>query len=527
MDFPDTQDLRDKIALQWAVNDYFSREGGLGYFLDACVIPVSPDPRPFGMVADPWQRLLVKEKIAAANTLAGFPGQPKARTHFLSILARGHDKTGLQGRIASFLLAYSRRPINGYIIAADKDQGRILVEAMHQEAQLNPWYGQHLSFSKYEVTGPAGKFEVVPADAGSAYGFRGNVYILDEVTHWKEGIGEKIYGTIVSGTEKVRDSLVICITNAWVKGSWQEKNLIRPAFDDPDEWAVFYREGSIASWMTPDRIEKVRRLLPHMVAKRVLDNLPIDPVEEAGYLDPADVDAMADPSWVPHQSHQPGYRYVIFGDYGPTKDRTALGVEHMSPKNALEVDDLTVWEGKQFPNGRVPIVNVEQWIEDRYKRYKASAIVLDPYQMEGTIQKFLARGWPVVPFNTRGGAGNMDLAMTLRSFVMTRRLRVTPTQGFLPGAEDDTLAKEFKALVTKVMPYGWRLDHTAKMHDDRAVAIGMGATEAVKFPYVASSPQGGEVVKTKEENRPLQYEVQPVVVKNPLMGGTQPPPYNW
>jgi hypothetical protein len=510
--------LQEQIELQWAVNDYYSREGGLAFFLDACVIPVSPDPRPFGMVADQWQRELVSAKIPAVNNLAGFPDQDATHTHFLSILARGHDKTGLQGRIAAFLLCYSRRPVNGYIVAADKDQGRILVEAMQQEAQMNPWYGDKLEFSKYEVVGPAGKFEVVPADAGSAYGFRGNVYILDELTHWKEGVGEKIYGTIMSGTEKVPGSLVICITNAWVKGSWQEKLLIRPAFADPKEWRVFYREGSIASWMTPERIEKARQLLPAMVAKRVLGNLPIDPVEEAGYLDPVDVDACLDPAWVPHAAAQPGYNYVLTGDYGPTKDRTALGVLHMEPDQRLGVDELAVWQGKNSPTGRVSIEKVEEWLLDRYKKFKPRAIVLDPYQMLGTIERLLKKGLPVVEFNTRGGAGNMDLAMTLRSFVMTRRLRVTPTQGFIPGAEDDTLAKEFKALVTKVMPYGWRLDHTARMHDDRAVAIGMGATEAVKFPYVGPMKPGGEIVKTKPADRPLQYEGQPAGIKNPLVG---------
>jgi hypothetical protein len=525
---PDTEDLRGKIALQWAINDYFSREGGLSYFLDACVIDCPPEPRPFGIVADPWQRELIAEKIPAVNTLAGYPGQPPSHTHFLSILARGHDKTGLEGRIASFLLAYSRRPINGYIIAADKDQGRILVEAMHQEAMLNPWFGDKLTFSKYEVSGPAGKFEVVPADAGSAYGFRGNVYILDEVTHWKEGVGEKIYGTIMSGTEKKFGSLVVAITNAWVKGSWQDELLIKPAFADPREWRVFYREGSIASWMTPERIDKVRALLPHMVAKRVLENLPIDPVEEAGYLSPVDVDACLDPLWTPHASSQPGYSYVLFGDYGPTKDRTALGVEHMEPDQRLGVDELTVWEGKNSPTGRVSIEKVEEWLLDRYKKFKPRAIVLDPYQMLGTIERLNKRGLPVVEFNARGGAGNMDLAMTLRSFIMTHRLRVTPTQGLIPGAADDTLAKEFKALVTKVKPYGWRLDHEAKMHDDRAVGIGMGATEAIKFPYVAPSKPGGEVVKTKPTGRPLQYEAQPVEIKNPLMGKeSRPEPYGW
>lgn len=507
------------MSVQYAVNDRFARRGGLGYFLDASVIASSPDPKRFGEAADPWQREIVSAKIPAVNAVAGYAPDYTGPRSFLTILPRGHDKSSLEGRIASFLLAYSRARISGYIVAADKDQGRLIVDAMRDEAALNPWYEKYLDFSKYGVTGPAGQFEVVPADAASAFGFRGNVYILDEVTHWKPGVGQQVWDAIVSGREKRPGSLLIGIMNAWVKGSWQEEFLIRPAFADPREWHSFYRQGTLASWMTPERLEKVRRLLPRAVARRVLDNEPIDPVTEAGYLEPDDVVACVDSQYAPHTDRRPGYQYVLSVDYGATKDRCVLFRGHMSPEGVAETDEALVWEGKNFPSGRVPIADVDRWLEERIRKFKPAAIVIDPHQMEATLQRLELRGLPVVRFNTRGGYGNMDLAMALRNLIMTRRLRWGPLQGFIPGATDDTFVKELVSLVTKVMPYGWRLDHTSGKHDDRAVAVGMALTELVKFPYVPETKQGGEVIKTKAAPLPYDYKAPPApIIQNPLTG---------
>ena len=508
------------VATQYALNDKYSRERGLGYFLDAVLIASSPDPKRFGLIADRWQRELIAPKIPAVNAIAGLnPGYTGHRS-FLSILSRGHDKSSLEGRIANFLLSYARRPLQGYIVATDKDQGRLVIDAMKQEATLegNEWYGHRLKFAKYEVTGPGGKFEVVPADAASAFGFRGDVFILDEVTHWDDTTGREVYNAVVTGREKRPGSLLIGIMNAWIKGSWQESNLIRPAMGDPDEWKVFYRTGMLASWMTPERIAKARRLVPTVAAKRLFDNLPIDPVEEAGYLTQADVDQCVRVATERHTSKQTGYRYVVSVDLGLSRDRAVLVVMHLDPLGHAIIDEMLVWEGKNFPMGRVAIEKVDDWINSKIKAFKPSAIVIDPYQMEATIQKLQGRGQPVVPYRSRNGAGNMELAMTLRDFVITHRLHWRPSDGLIPGADDDTFEKELVALVTKVMPYGWRLDHASGKHDDRAVATGMALTEVVKFPYLPEVTKGGEPIKSDSTPRPYDYQPQHPLVKNPLMG---------
>lgn len=508
--------LVETIAAQGALNDAFARRYGLGTFLDAVTINSAPEPRPFGEAADPWQRELVSPKVAAVNALAGF-GAYSGPRRFLDILPRGHDKSSLEGRIVNFLLAYSRRPITGYIIAADKDQGRLIVEAAQTEAKLNDWFGPALEFGKFSISGPGGRVEVVPADAGSAFGFTGNLYVMDEVTHWKDGVGKKIYETIASGLHKVPGTVVVAIMNAWVRGSWQEELLINPAMSDPETWTTFYRTGTLASWLTPKDLAAVRKLLPRSQALRVLDNVPIDPTVEAGYLDPEDVKACVRPTSPAHAARRPGYRYVVSVDYGPTKDRTVLAVLHLDENEVVVIDRLDVWEGKNFPAGRVDIDKVEEWVADQDKAFKPDAFVFDPYEMEGTIQRWVKRGRNVVPFRSRAGQGNMDLAMTLRGLISNKRLAWAESQGYLPTADrDKTFAQELTALVTRVMSYGWRLDHTANRHDDRAVAVGMGATEALKYRY-ARPITTGEALPVKPARPPYGHPSPPGWA-NPLVG---------
>lgn len=486
------------------------------------MINAGGSPRRFGEVADPWQRELIAPKIPAINRLAGIPtgGVPyNGPTRFLDILARGHDKSSLEARIANFLAVYSRNPIDGKIVAADRDQGKIIVNSAKAEAAVNPWYADRLKFGKYEISGPGGVFEVVPADASGSFGFQSNFYVLDEVTHWSDGVGKKVYETIASGLHKVPGTVVVAIMNAWIKGGWAEELLIRKAMTDPARWVTFYREGNLASWMTPADLAEARALLPDAVAARLLDNVPIDPVVEAGYIRPADVDACEDPAIDIHHDRRTGYQYVLSVDLGLRRDRAVLFRGHMDEFRRAITDTMIAIDGSRQPDGRVSIAEVDKWLDDVIAQFKPAAVVLDPWQLEATVQRLERKGVPVIRFNSRGGYGNMDLAMGLRNMIGSRRFLWAPMHGYVPGALDDTFKKELVSLVTRVMPYGWRLDHESGKHDDRAVAAGMALTELVKFPYVAPEVKAGEPVKVPPARLPYGYETPPPeVTSNPLSG---------
>lgn len=473
-------DPRAAIRLQYALNRQYSARG-FGYFLDCCVIRPH-DPARFSAIAEPWQWEIIRPKARAIEGLSGHrtPCETEPRS-FLTVLPRGHDKSSLEGRIANWLLCFSKKPIQGYICAADKDQGALVLQAMEAEAKLNPWFGAMLTFNRNNVVGPMGTVTVVPADAGSAYGFRGNLYILDEVTHW---YNDGTYKAIVSGREKIPGTILVAITNAGILGSWQHKTLITEARSNPD-WVVFERPGQLASWMPPSRVEALARLLPKIEADRVLRNIWVDLAVASEFLDASDVDGCLEYIQTPHLRPLPGYQYTLAVDYAPYRDRTALCVVHQDWGGRIIVDRSVMLKGDPTaePKIRVQIADVEQWIDDMYKLYKPVALVFDEYQMEGTIQKQEAARRPAIRFEPRGGHGAKELAMLLRELVALHKLRIPAevNPANLEGLE--TLLEELKGITTKYTSLGYRFENgRTGTHDDRVVAITMAAREALKHP---------------------------------------------
>jgi len=438
----------------------------VGYFLDRVVINSYPEPRAFGEIAEDWQKEILRPKVAALEGMTGLRTYHGPRS-FLTVLPRGHDKSSLEGRLMSWALCYSPRKIEGYLCAADRDQAALVMRAMKDEADLNPWYRDKLDFQRNKVVGPCGQVEVVPADAASAYGFRGNLYIMDEVTHWKN---DHLWSAVVSGREKIPGSLLICISNAGLKGSWQEELLYNNAKRDPDEWILFERKGHLASWMTPDRIAKVRAAIPELIARRVLDNQWIDPAEETGYLSHSDVQACLCDAVTTVPS---GAQCVAAVDYGATNDRTALTLVYMDADGIVRIPVLDTIQGTK--DSPVSVEAVEKWIQEVHVKYKPKVIFVDPHQMEGTIQRL--RNLPIERVQFRGGAFNCDIATNLRTLIVNRRIKWHPKIGM-------DFAGELMSLVTKITPHGYRFDHTSGRHDDQAFAVAVAAIDAVKRPFI-------------------------------------------
>ncbi len=453
------------------VKDAYSRES-IRYFLDQVVIASHPEPRRFGLVAEPWQKELIDPKASAFDGLAGIT-EYRGPLSFLSVLARGHDKSSLEGRLLAWSLCYSRKPIEAYLAAADKDQAKIILASMEKEARLNPWYGSQLKFNRNEIIGPAGVCKVLASDAGSAYGLQGNLYICDEITHWGEGRGRQMWDALWSGRAKVPGSLFVVITNAGILDSWQDTQVRRVAYENPLDWRVFEREGNLASWMTESAREQVRRSLPELAASRLLDNKWINAAEASGYLLPADVRACEDPLAPAFRgSRNPRYQYVAAVDYGRVKDRTVMVLLHQDESNRTVIDDLTVLA--PAPGRPIDVTHVDTWVNEVWQSHKPKKIIFDPYQMESTIQRCERSGMPVERWNTRSGGGNMDLAMHLRSIITNRRVAWNPR--YLG------LSSELINLITKVTGYGFRFDHKSGQHDDQAVTLAMAAIHAIHYP---------------------------------------------
>lgn len=486
------QKVRDELRVAERLLAHYSRES-LRYYLNHVVIASEPEPRPFGEIAERWQRDILRAKIPAIEYVAGLnPSYYNIHTNrggplrFLTVLPRGHDKSSLEGRLTSWLLIASRKYVPAYIVAADRDQGQLILQAMESEARLNPWLYKQLTFNKNRVDGPTGFVEVLPADAGSAYGLRGRFYIFDEWTHWKN---EKMSTAVLSGSEKVPGTVVVILSNAGLKGSWQDNQ--RQLAKNDSDWVVFEREGQLASWMNQERVQKMALRLPPMEAKRVIGNKWIDAASESGYLLPHEVEACATLGkalkLMYRLRREPGVsNYVAACDFGARKDRTVCVVLHMGKDGTVYIDRMDVYQGT--PNAPVHPGIVAQWCADVQKAFAPQVYVIDPHELEGTIMDMERAGMNVKRFTGRGGKDNMEMAIHLRGLIVAQKLvwyngcghqrvlnKVTNRE------EDHDLESELKSLVVVKKQYGWRFDHENNAHDDKSVAVGMAALAAVEF----------------------------------------------
>jgi len=435
----------------------------LGYYLEHVVINANPEPRRFGLIAEPWQRELIGRKIPMLEGLAGLRPNPGPWS-FCDILARGHDKTSLEGRLATWLLLASRRPIQGYILAEDKDQGALVLDALATEARLNPWIDAQLRIVKNEVTGPGGKIEVVPADAGSAYGFRGNLFIFDEFCNWRKPRCRDVWTAVDSGTEKITPRVLGVVSNAGYIGSWQHE--VYKRFCADSDFQIWDRKGQLASWMSPARVAKLKERLSPAEGRRLFDNEWIDVGEDLGYLTYGQATACVRPDLVYRMFRQPGVtNYVVVVDYGPKRDRTVFLVAHAAADGTVVVDRMDVLSGE------VPVETVKERLDTLLRLFRPERIVIDPFQMLGVIEGLRGRGEPVEEVKFRSGALNHELCECLRTAVSHRRVAWYPGAGSL-GA-DDTLEHELSRLITVRKSYGFRFDHEATGHDDRAFCLAL------------------------------------------------------
>lgn len=461
-----------------------SEKGGMGY-LQHVVIDSKPEPRPFRLLAHPWQWERARRIVPAFDWSGGFnPGYSGPRS-FAESYPRGHDKTSFLARLCNHVLAFGRKRVQIIAGAGDEEQAALITSAMRIEASLNPWLNQRLKFFKTIVKGTetGSELKIQAADAKSAFGLRGDIYVLDEITHWKKS---DFWEALLSGRAKMPGALFFIITNAGLLSTWQWEMWCKLKADPT--WAVYEAPGQMQSWMSQEQIANDRKLLPSGQAKRLYDNQWIDPAEESGYLTRPEAEACeqlgVDLGLTQQEKGKPNREYWISVDYGPKRDRTVMCVGHQEPdgaaKGIIVVDQMVVWQGS--PSAPIQLSAVRAWIEDMRTRFYPCNLVLDPYQMEDIAQYYEQR-MRVVRFEARGGKSNYEMAACLRSLICNRRIAWYKTCGSLiVNGLTESLIDELCSLVVKQMTYGYRIDHELTAHDDRAVSLGMMCVEILKSP---------------------------------------------
>ena len=228
-------------------------EKSLMSYVNACLINCAGEPKYFGAVAEEWQINLLEALAPAIETIGGIGKNPPFRKFWIT-LPRGSDKTSLCASLFNWLMAFSRRRVNGVIAASNRDQALILEDAMRAEADLNPWFRDLIDYQQHRVLGQISsdsgiaqaQMQIISADAAGSYGHMSDFIICDELTVWQN---EELWHSLIS-TQPKRQAVVIALSNAGWTNTWQ--STVHDMVKSSEDWYLYEPTGpkAIAGWMT-------------------------------------------------------------------------------------------------------------------------------------------------------------------------------------------------------------------------------------------------------------------------------------
>ncbi len=241
-------------------------------FLANTVIDRRPKPLRWDRCIEQWQQWLIQNLAPAIEQACGLRHDYTGPRWFFITMPRGHDKTGLFGRILNFACGFSRYKVQCIGAATDVDQAKKILSACRRQAELNPWHGVKCKDTGgiAAVSGPCGQVDIITSDAASATGDTTDIFVLDEVGQWKK---QDLWNALVSGAGKRPTSVIIVITNAGILDTWQHEALLKAK--KSKRWFVFEcpERMRLAQWMSQEDYDAIRETIAPGYAKRMLDNI--------------------------------------------------------------------------------------------------------------------------------------------------------------------------------------------------------------------------------------------------------------
>lgn len=481
-------------------------ERGLLDFLGHVIVDAQPDKRPFRVIAEEWQWDRAARSAPAVEHLAGVRKVYTGPLSFWNGYHKGSDKTHDTAREICWLLGWSRRRLNMYVCAGDRDQAKLLTTAIAGTLRDNPWIADRVEVTALSAKGQSGsELTIMPMDAYTGQGIFPDYVVAEEVTHWQYDEGRRFWDFVLSSVNKRPHCVLKVNTNAGHIGSWQwgERNRVSKS-----RFWSFYEAPvgrPLPTWMNQEKIDDDSQGMDPGERDRLYKNRWVDPGEEYGYLTHEECEACTDHSLTEQPRGRRDREYFAVIDYGGVHDRAAMAVMHVEPgSDIVTVDRLDCWQGSHTDriainkdDGEPARRSIEGWFDVVLRNFRVGMLIVDPAQLEGLAIKYERRGVMVERFRYLGGQNNHRMAQLLKTCVQNKKIRWSPEAGLLRGAEDDTLPKELSRLVIKPMSYGYRFNHEAGRHDDRAVTLGMGLVHLL--PEAPPGGSQGPTVITRDD----------------------------
>jgi phage terminase large subunit-like protein len=381
--------------------------------------------------------------------------------------SRGYSKTTDLAAVAVATMLEQLPPASRlYGIAADRDQARLLVDAVAGFVARTPELRGALDVDAYAATTRAGtRLEVLAADVAGSWGLLPAFLIVDELAQWLTTTAPRaLWEAVTSALTKVPGARMVVLTSAGDPAHWSHK-ILQHAKRDP-LWRVHEVAGP-PPWIDPKRLAEQKRRLPASVYARLFLNVWTASEDRLTSLG----DLRACVTLDGPQEPQRGARYEIGLDLGLKHDRSVAAVAHGErdgTETRVVLDRMAVWAGT--PAKPVDLGEVETWLLEASRRYNRAHVVADPWQSIGLCQRLGSSGVTVTEFPfSQQSVGR--LAVTLHTTIRDHHLALY---------DDGDLIDELSNVrLRETSPGVLRMDHDADKHDDRAIALALAVQEIV------------------------------------------------
>lgn len=330
--------------------------GSLAAFCRHVCIDADGESAVYADVADEFQTDGMKVMEPALSRVANrsFEAPPYSRAYLER--PRGHSKTTDIAIATAWVLLSAIRKIQVVVAAADRDQARLVRDAVDTLLRLNPWLGELLDVQNYRIVNKQTGSEciILASDVASSYGLTSDIIIADELTHWPK---RELWDSLISTAAKRQNSVVLVISNAGHRPSWQWD--VREAARTSPDWYFDSLPGPVASRITDGTLAEQRRMLPPSVYARLWQN----EWREDGIGD------YLKSSWIKRATTLPGeagykephWFYVGGLDLSKFRDRSAFVVVAVDTVcQRMHVVAIREWEPGS--NGEISITEIKQEI---------------------------------------------------------------------------------------------------------------------------------------------------------------------
>lgn len=437
------------------------------------IIEVNGQPADLASVIEPWQ----STDFAACDL--GFQYclnprgvRPEQMRAYLE-RARGHSKTSDIAVMVAWAISFAPRLIQGYAAAADRDQARLIRNAIRKLVQLNPMLGKLIDVQINQVVnicdGHPGKestLYIISNDAGSSYGITPDFIICDELTHW--GANGDMWDSLFSSAAKRNSCLLIVISNAGANAGdcWQWT--IREHARLAGGWHFSSLDGPQASWITESVLAEQRLLLPGSVYQRLWLN---QWVRGGDALEGKDIDA-AVTMLNPLLGRERGFTFVAGLDLGVKNDRAALcGLAANHTAQRVQLAMCQSWSPGMTALGEIDLTAVEEAVFQANKKYRFKGVYYDPSQAQLMAQRLRKRKVNMIEVPFVGQSLTLMAASVMTAFRQRR----------IDLYNDPQLIRDLGRLSIAPKSFGYKLEaaRNSTGHADTAIAM------AIALPYAA------------------------------------------